>query len=249
MEARNKYYFASDFHLGIPDAARSREREKALVRWLEQVRHDAHSIFLMGDLFDFWFEYKYVVPKGYVRLLGKLAELRDSGIEIVCFRGNHDMWMFGYFESELGIPVISNEYILMVGDKKFYLHHGDGLGPGDRSYKMLKRIFRNTLCQWLFSILPPRWGFGLANFFSSRSRLANASYDEQFTGENEWLWQYAKEMEKREHFDYYIFGHRHLPLDLEVNERSRYYNLGEWLHHRTYGVFDGEKFELKTFEA
>lgn len=211
------------------------------------MREDAKMIFLVGDIFDFWFEYKHVVPKGFVRLLGKLAELRDSGIEIVAFKGNHDMWMFGYFEDELNIPVISNEYILKTDNKSIYIHHGDGLGPGDRLYKFLKSIFRNKLSQRLFALLPSKIGFGLAKYFSSKSRLANAAYDENFDEEREWLLLYAREMEKKAHFDYYVFGHRHLPLDLAVNEDCRYINLGEWIHHQTYGVFDGNSFELKTF--
>jgi len=234
--------------LGIPNSKESREREKAIIRWLESVKADAKTIFLVGDIFDFWFEYKHVVPKGFVRLLGKLAELRDEGIEIIAFKGNHDMWMFGYFQEELDIPVISDEYILEVGDKRVFIHHGDGLGPGDHSYKLLKKIFRNRLCQILFALLPSKIGFGLAKFFSSKSRLANAAHDEHFDEEKEWLLHYAREKSKKEHYDYFIFGHRHLPLDLEVNEKSRYINLGEWMHHRTFGVFDGNSFQLKTFE-
>jgi len=212
------------------------------------VRQDAEAIFLVGDIFDFWFEYKYVVPKGYVRLLGKLGELRDQGIQITAFKGNHDMWMFGYFEKELDIPVVSDELILEENGKRILVHHGDGLGPGDRSYKLLKKVFRNPLCQWLFSILPPRVGFGLANYFSSKSRLANQAHDEVFQEDGEWLLQYSRDRQTKEHFDYYIFGHRHLPLDLEVDKNSRYINLGEWIHHSTYAVFDGEKLQLEKFE-
>lgn len=212
------------------------------------VRKDAEAIYLVGDIFDFWFEYKYVVPKGYVRILGKLAELRDDGIRITAFKGNHDMWMFGYFEKELSIPVISDEMIIEENGVRIFVHHGDGLGPGDRSYKLLKKIFRNPFCQWLFSVLPPRWGFGLANFFSSKSRLANQAHDEVFQADEEWLLQYTRERQTKEHFDYYIFGHRHLPLDLKVDEKSRYFNLGEWIHHSTYAVFDGKELILKKFE-
>jgi len=213
------------------------------------VQEDAEAIFLVGDIFDFWFEYKHVVPKGYVRLLGKLAELRDKGIRITAFKGNHDMWMFGYFEEELGIPVISNELILEENGKRIFIHHGDGLGPGDRSYKFLKRIFRNKLCQWLFSVLPSRLGFGLAQFFSSKSRLANREHDEIFNEDEEWLLHYCRERQQKEHFDYYIFGHRHLPLDLQVSEQSRYLNLGEWFHHCTYAEFDGDHMHLRRFEV
>ena len=158
------------------------------------------------------------------------------------------MWMFGYFEKELGIPVVSDELILEENSKRILVHHGDGLGPGDRSYKFLKKIFRNPICQWLFSVLPPRLGFGLANYFSSKSRLANQAHDEVFKEEEEWLLQYTRDRQTKEHFDYYIFGHRHLPLDLKVDERSRYINLGEWIHHSTYAVFDGQELRLEKFE-
>lgn len=241
-------YFASDFHLGIPNHQSSLEREKKIVRWLDFVGKDATHIYLLGDIFDFWFEYKYVVPKGYVRLLGKLAELTDAGVKITAFKGNHDMWMFGYFEHELNIPVLSEELEFESGGKKFYLHHGDGLGPGDYGYKLLKKIFRNPLCIGLFSILPPIIGIGIAKFFSSRSRLANQSRDEVFQESSEWLLQYCKSLMQQKHYDYMIFGHRHLPLDLKVESNSRYVNLGEWMHHFTYAVFDGTDLTLQSFE-
>ena len=241
-------YFASDFHLGIPNHKESLEREKKICRWLDLIAPDATQIYLLGDIFDFWFEYKYVVPKGYVRLLGKLAEISDRGVQITAFKGNHDMWMFGYFEKELNIPVISDSLEFEVHGKSFFLHHGDGLGPGDKGYKLIKRIFRNPVCIWLFSFLPPRWGMSLANFFSSKSRLANAYNDEKYHGDSEWLLQYCREAVKKKRFNYMIFGHRHLPLDVEINADSRYINLGEWVHHFTYAVFNGDKLELKTFE-
>jgi len=153
-----KVYFASDFHLGIDARLSSREREKQLVRWLEQIRKDAYSIYLVGDVFDFWFEYKTVVPKGYVRLLGKLAELRDEGIPIYFFTGNHDMWMFSYFEEELGIPIYREPIVREIMGKTFFIGHGDGLGPGDHGYKFIKRVFANPVCQWLFERLHPKIG-------------------------------------------------------------------------------------------
>ena len=202
----------------------------------------------MGDIFDFWFEYKHAVPRGHLRLLGKLAELRDAGIPIIFFTGNHDMWMFDYFTKELGIPVYREPQLLEIGSQKLLIGHGDGLGPGDRFYKLLKQFFNSKICQWLFARLHPNFGIGLANFWSHKSRISNMKREEKFTGEeNEFLLTYCKELEKHVHHDFYIFGHRHLPLDLKVGENSRYVNLGEWVHFDTYAVYDGSSVELKTF--
>lgn len=250
LEPGKKIYFNSDYHLGVPNAEASLVREKKVVAWLEQVRHDAQEIYLMGDLFDFWFEYKYVVPKGFVRLLGKMAEIVDAGIPIYVFSGNHDMWMFGYFEKELGVPVIHKPETREWNGKKFYLGHGDGLGPGDHGYKFLKKVFRNPLCQWAFGMIPSRIGLGIANYFSQRSRHANANDDAKFLGEeNEWLVIYCKEILAKEHFDYFVFGHRHLPLDIDLGNGSRYINLGDWIRYFTYAEFDGETMRLIEHKA
>jgi len=235
-----KIYFISDFHLGIPNHADSLVREKKVIAFLEAARKDAAIIFLLGDMFDFWYEYKTVVPKGYVRLLGKLAEITDSGIPVHFFVGNHDMWMDGYFEDELNIPVYYEPQTYTIGNKRFYIGHGDGLGPGDHGYKMLKKVFRNPFCRWLFSAIHPAWGIALANYFSRKSRSATGQELEHFLGEeNEWLAIYSKEILTQAHFDYFIYGHRHLPLDLQVGPGSRYINLGDWLNYFTYAVFDG----------
>jgi UDP-2,3-diacylglucosamine hydrolase len=203
----------------------------------------------MGDVFDFWYEYKTVVPRGYVRLLGKLAELTDNGIAITAFKGNHDMWMFGYFEEELNIPVISDELIIERNGKKIFLHHGDGLGPGDRSYKFLRWVFRNRVCQWLFGRLHPNFGIGLANFFSARSRKANMRYNKDYLGDDkEFLTLFCKEKLEKEHFDYFVFGHRHLPVEVDLG-KSVYINTGDWIHHYTYAIFDGETLKLKKHPA
>ncbi len=244
-----KIYFASDFHLGAPNKAISLEREKKIVRWLDMVKHDAHSIYLVGDIFDFWFEYKHAVPKGFIRLLGKIAEIKDSGIPIIFFTGNHDMWMFDYFPSELGIPVYRDPQQIVVGDKKILVGHGDGLGPGDRMYKFLKVIFESKISHWLFARLHPNFGIGFATRWSHSSRLNNTKKQEdQFLGDREFLWQYCKTVEATESHDFYVFGHRHLPLNLEVGDQARYINLGEWVNYYTYGAFDGDNFELLTFE-
>lgn len=245
-----KVYFASDFHLGAPTDEKSRKREQQIVQWLESIRKDAQHIFLVGDIFDFWYEYKHVIPKGFVRLQGKIAELVDAGIGVTFFTGNHDLWMFDYFSKELGVQVYRDPQEYLIGDKRFLIGHGDGLGPGDPWYKFLKKIFENRFCQWLFSWFHPDLGVGMAKVWSRSSRTTNVKKGEDhFLGDDEWLWHYAKEVHEQSPNDYYIFGHRHLPLNLPVGEEGRYVNLGEWINYFTYGVFDGNKVELKELSA
>jgi len=246
-----KIYFASDFHLGAPNATQSLLREKCIVRWLDSIRHDAEEIYLVGDVFDFWFDYKRVVPKGYIRLLGKLAELRDQNIPIYFFQGNHDLWMFNYFQEELGIPIYNKPIQKNIKGKEFLIGHGDGLGPGDKGYKRMKKVFTNPFCQWLFRMVHPDLGIRIAQFWSGKSREQNMKTPEAFLGrEQEWLYQYAnKKLKVIPEIDYFIFGHRHLPLDLPLdNKRSRYINLGEWMNFNSYAVFDGEQLEINYFE-
>ena len=243
-------YFLSDFHLGVPDHASSLKREKCIVRFLSEIKEDAAAIFIVGDLFDFWYEYKKVVPKGFVRILGKMAELTDSGIPLYFFVGNHDMWMSGYFENELNIPVYYEPKNFEFNGKKFLIGHGDGLGPGDRGYKFLKKIFRNKACQWLFGLLPPYIGMGIAHWSSKSSRAATGQDDAQFLGEDkEWLISYCKEVLHQKHYDFFIFGHRHLPIDFSLDNGSRYINLGDWIRYNSYAVFNGQHIELKYFEC
>lgn len=202
-------------------------------------------IFVVGDLFDFWFEYRKVIPKGYVRILGKLAEITDQGIPIHFFVGNHDMWMSGYFEQELNIPVFYEPVTYYFNEKKFMIGHGDGLGPGDQGYKLLKRFFRNPFCSFLFGLIPPFFGMSLATFFSKRSRASSSEKDEHFMGEDgEWLISYCKSVLYKEHFDFFLFGHRHLPIDFNLPNNSRYINLGDWIHYNTYVEFDGSQVRL-----
>ena len=243
-----KIYFLSDFHLGAPDYTTSLEREKRIVRFLEEARRDAAVVFIVGDLFDFWYEYRTVVPKGYVRILGKMAELTDGGIPLYFFVGNHDMWMKGYFEKELNIPVYFEPKEFVFNDKKFLIGHGDGLGPGDHGYKFIKKVFRNPVCQWLFGILPPAVGVGLANYFSRSSRAVTGESDAVFLGEDkEWLISYCREVLQKQSYDYFIFGHRHLPIDFALNDKSRYINLGDWIKYDSYAVFDGQELALKYY--
>ena len=245
-----KVYFASDFHLGMPSFQESRLREDAIVAWLDAIRPDAGVIFLVGDLFEFWFEYKHTIPKGFIRFQGKLAELTDAGTRIILFTGNHDMWMSDYFTQELGIPVYTEPRTYDIGGKRFLIGHGDGLGPNDFMYKRLKSIFENKLARWLFRWIHPDLGISLAYAWSQQSRASHmGDEDEQFLGEDrEWLMIYSREVEAKLHHDYYIFGHRHLPLDLAVSPGSQYVNLGEWMTAKTYAVFDGDKLRLETWK-
>jgi UDP-2,3-diacylglucosamine hydrolase len=248
--ANKKIFFASDFHLGAPDYESSLAREKKIIRWLDQIKEEAEEIYLLGDVFDFWFEYKHAIPKGFVRLQGKIAELTDSGIPIYWFIGNHDMWIFDYIPKELGVTIIRTEIEKQYGNKSFFIGHGDGLGPGDRGYKFIKKVFRNKVCQWLFARLHPNFGIGLANLSSRKSRASTGSNDAIFHGEEkEMLIQYCKSKLETKHYDYFIFGHRHLPIAFELENKSTYINIGDWIKYFTYGVFDGEKFELLSFEG
>lgn len=248
LENEKKIYFASDLHLGAPNYEESLKRERHFVKWLEEIRHDAAEIYIVGDLFDFWFEYKKAVPRGFVRVLGKLAEIVDSGIPVHMFTGNHDMWIFDYLPQEIGLTLYRKPIEKQWNEKKFMIGHGDGLGPGDHGYKFIKKVFENPFLQWSFARLHPNFGIGLADYFSKKSRAKTGDDDAKFLGEeNEWLVIYCKEVLKKQHFDYFVFGHRHLPLDIELQPNSRYVNLGDWIQYFTYGVFDGKSMALKDY--
>ncbi|WP_034260013.1 UDP-2,3-diacylglucosamine diphosphatase [Altibacter lentus] len=243
-----KIYFSSDNHLGAPTPAESLPREKKFVRWLDMVKDDAAAIFLLGDLFDFWFEYKTVVPKGFVRVLGKLAELSDQGIPIYFFVGNHDLWMRDYFEKELNIPTFREPKEFVINEKVFLIGHGDGKGPGDKGYKRMKKVFTNPVFNWLFRWFHPELGMRLAQYLSVKNKLISGDEDKKFLGEDEeWLAQYAKRKLEAKHYDYFIFGHRHLPMEIRLSEKATYINLGDWISHYTYGEFDGNSLQLKEF--
>jgi UDP-2,3-diacylglucosamine hydrolase len=244
-----KIFFASDFHLGAPTYEKSLAREKKIVRWLDSIKDEAEEIYLLGDVFDFWFEYKHSIPKGFVRLQGKIAEITDRGIPVYWFLGNHDMWIFDYIPKELGVTILTTEIERTYHGKNFFIGHGDGLGPGDRGYKFIKSVFRNPVCQWLFARLHPNFGISLANFFSRKSRSKKGDQDSVFYGEEkEMLIQFCKTKLSEKPIDYFVFGHRHLPMKISVGENSEYVNLGDWISYFTYGVFDGTSFELKKFE-
>lgn len=249
MLGGKKIYFASDFHLGVPTLESSLIREKKIVSWLDMIKKDAAEIYLVGDIFDFWWEYKYTIPKGQTRLLGKIAEITDGGIPVHFFTGNHDLWMKDYFIAELGVTINKEPIKKIYNGKTFFIGHGDGLGPGDGWYKFLKKCFKNPFLIWCFNRLHPNFSFYIARRSSKRSRIITGDSDKQFLGEdNEWLMTFCKETLKKENIDYFIFGHRHLPLDLKVSETCRYINLGEWINYCSYAEFDGNNLELKTFK-
>jgi len=245
---KTNIYFASDFHLGAPNWTSSLIREKKIIAWLNEIEKDAAEIYFVGDVFDFWFEYKEVVPKGYVRLLGKLANLNDAGVKLHFFIGNHDMWLFDYLEKEIGAKIYKQPLLRKINEKIFFIGHGDGLGPGDLKYKIIKKFFRSKVCQWAFARIHPNFGIGIAKYFSKRSRISTGNNDEKFLGkENEWLHHYAKGILKTQEVDYFIFGHRHLPIELNI-DRAIYFNLGEWLNHCTFLQFDGQNASMKKWE-
>ncbi|ATA75186.1 MULTISPECIES: UDP-2,3-diacylglucosamine diphosphatase [Capnocytophaga] len=244
-----KIYFASDNHLGAPNFVASRPREKRFVQWLDRIKTDAGAIFLLGDLFDFWFEYETVVPKGFVRTLGKLAELSDSGIPIYFFVGNHDLWMEDYFQNELGIPVFHKPLSFTANGKRFFVGHGDGLGPGDKGFKRMKKVFTNPVAKWFFRWLHPDFGVRLAQHMSVKNKLISGNEDVKFLGEDrEWLVLYCKRKLETQHYDYFLFGHRHLPMQIHLNDKATYVNTGDWIHHFTYAVFDGNSLRLEKWD-
>ena len=242
---KDKIYFASDFHLGAPNLEESHQREKLIVQWLTEIEKDAKAIYLVGDIFDFWFEYKKVIPKGFVRFLGKLAELTDNGIAVHLFVGNHDLWMRDYLETEVGIAVHHDNITISEGGKEIFIGHGDGLGKGDYFYKFLRKIFTSKICQWAFARMHPNFAFSLAHTWSKSGRKSKGA--NFISNEKEILYGYCKEQQSINPVDYYIFGHRHFPLELKVNEKATYINTGDWLQHYTYAVLDNGKLELKTY--
>ncbi|CAA0165126.1 UDP-2,3-diacylglucosamine diphosphatase [Tenacibaculum maritimum] len=243
-----KVYFASDQHLGAPTSEASFPREKKFVEWLDLVKKDAEAIFILGDLFDFWFEYKTVVPKGFVRVLGKLAEIRDSGIAIHFFVGNHDLWMNDYFQKELNIPVYHKPQEFFINNKVFLIGHGDGLGPHDKGYKRMKKVFTFPLFKWMFRWLHPDIGVRIGQYMSVKNKLISGDEDAKFLGnEKEWLVQYCKRKLESKHYDYFVFGHRHLPLEIALKNNSTYVNLGDWVNYFTYASFDENNMNLIKF--
>ena len=241
-------YFSSDNHLGAPNYSDSLIREKLFISWLDKIKKDAQVIFLLGDLFDFWFEYYKSVPKGFTRVLGKLAELSDSGIKIYFFVGNHDYWTRDYFQKEIGMEVLKKPTEFKINNKLFFVGHGDGLGPGDFKYKFLKRIFRNPLFIFLFRINYPWFGIPLGNFFSRKNKILSGNNIKFKSKENEILYHFCKKKLNVKHYDFFVFGHRHLPLKIELGNNSYYFNTGDWINHYSFLHFKDDSLELKYFK-
>ena len=247
LNPSKRIYFCSDNHLGSPNRNLSLEREKIFITWLDQIKTDAQAIFFLGDLFDFWFEYKKVVPKGFTRLFGKLAELSDSGIDLFFFVGNHDCWIGNYFEDELGINVFHKKVDLNIDNYNILIGHGDGLGPGDNKYKFLKLLFRNPILKKLFSFIHPDIGISLGSFLSQKNKILSGSEKVFESEDKEMLFSYCKDVLKTKYYHFFIFGHRHVPLELDLGNNSKYFNTGDWITHFSYLVYDGTSFNLNYF--
>lgn len=241
--------FLSDFHLGVPDKATSDTRERKICSLLQSYRDKVSDIYFVGDVFDFWFEYNTVVPKGYYRLFGLLKDLSESGIQLHFFKGNHDMWMRDFFVEEFNAKIYSQPLELLLNNKKIIVGHGDGLGPGDYKYKFLKRFFASPICQFLYRWIHPDIGMRIASFFSYRSRYAQPTDPEVYFGnDKEWLYIYCKEICNTKSVDYFVFGHRHLPIYTQIENYPSYYiNLGDWIDYCTYAVFDGNELSLYQY--
>jgi UDP-2,3-diacylglucosamine hydrolase len=244
-----KIYFISDVHLGAPALNNNHEREKLFAKWLDYIKDDVAELYLLGDIFDFWFEYRKVVPRGFTRILGRLADMTDRGIPVHFFAGNHDLWVFDYLPGEVGLQIHPNEFITEIKGKKFYLAHGDGLDPEDKGYLILKKIFSSKALQWIFARLHPNFAFHIAHQWSKSSRLSKMERNKEFIIRNENMFKFAAGYLEKERIDYFIFGHRHRMADLEIKDNARLILLGDWITNFSYGVFDGEKVTLKTFNG
>ncbi len=245
-----KVYFLSDAHLGSRAIEHGRTQERRLVNFLESIRHDASAIYLIGDMFDFWYEFKLVVPKGYTRFLGKLSELTDSGIEIHYFTGNHDIWCGDYLEKECGLILHRKAITTEILGKEFYLAHGDGLGDPDKSFKLLRKMFHNRTLQVLFSALHPRWSMELGLSWAKKSRMKRVDGKEpDYMGEDkEFLVLFTKEyLKSHPTINYFIYGHRHIMLDLMLSSTSRVTIIGDWINYFSYAVFDGQNLLLEEY--
>lgn len=245
---KDKIYFASDFHLGTTGLTSSEEREKKIISWLDYIRPTCKELYLVGDVFDYWFEYKEVIPKGYLKFISKLAQMKSEGTPIYLFTGNHDMWLFDYFEKELDIPVMREPIFKKIFNHTFLIGHGDGLGPGDKGYKFIKKVFSNKICQWLFARIHPNLGLLTMRFFSKSSRNFTSVDETIFKPNTEWLIQFIEQ--DKSNADYYVFGHRHLPIDYQIqNHKGKYINLGDWLYYCSYGVYDGSRLSLAFYDS
>lgn len=247
MSGKGLIYFVSDVHLGAPALQNNREREILFSRWLDDIQEDVAQLYLMGDIFDFWYEYKKVAPRGFTRILGRIADLTDRGIPVHFFTGNHDVWVFDYLGEETGVIVHHEEFITEIKGKKFFLAHGDGLDADDKGYRLLKKIFTNKPMQWLFSRLHPNFAFWLAHKWSASSRLSKSDYEDDFMVVQDGMYKFAADFLKTTPVDYFVMGHRHRMAMRDMDGKATFVLLGDWINSFSYGVFDGEKFQLKKY--
>lgn len=248
-------YFASDFHFGFPTEEESAEREALVIKWLDEIKPNCAELFLVGDVFDFWFEYKYVAPQGYIRFLSKLAEFVESGIPVNIFRGNHDMWYGDYLTREIGATIYTEPIVREYFGKKLYIHHGHALGSYDKGMNFLNAFFSNSVLQFLFSFVPTNWAYGFGRAWSrhNRKKRAKRAPEKQlpdYCGDDkEYLVLYAKDVLQEEFYDYFVFGHRHVAADREIAPSSRYVNLGNWIWNSTYAVLSENGMEVKSYKG
>lgn len=249
LSVHKKIYFASDFHLGFPNAEYSKERELRIIAWLSSIKDTCEELFLVGDVFDFWYEYRWVVPKGFVRFLAKLAEFTDEGIPVHMFWGNHDTWLFNYLPNEIGVQIHKGKVIREFGGKRFFIHHGHALGNFDKGMNFLNAIFTNNFLRWWFNFVHPNVALSFGHRWSRFNRRKKVYESENYLGDDkEWLMKYSQNVLDKEFYDYFIFGHRHIAVDKSIQNNSRYINLGNWITNTTYAVFDGNTLELKAFK-
>lgn len=249
MSEKGKIYFVSDVHLGAPALKNNRERELIFSRWLDEIKADVAELYLMGDIFDFWYEYKKVAPRGFTRVLGKIADLTDRGIPVHFFTGNHDVWVFDYLAEETGVQVHRKEILVDIYGKKFFLAHGDGLDKNDIGYLLLKKIFTNKPLQWLFSRLHPNFSFWLAHKWSASSRLSKSDIDDDFMVNQDGMYKFAADFLKNTPVDYFVMGHRHRMVCEKMDDNATFVLLGDWINSYSYGIFDGNTFELKKYKG
>lgn len=248
MSEKGLIYFISDVHLGAKALTNNRERELLLAQWLDEIKPNVAELYLMGDIFDFWYEYKKVAPRGFTRILGRIADITDSGIPVHLFAGNHDLWLKEYLTEEIGVTIHHEQMVKEIRGKKFFLAHGDGLDATDKGYLFLKKIFTNKFMKWMFSRIHPNFAFYLAHKWSSHSRLSKSDYQDNFIVNQDGMYKFAADFLKTNPIDYFVMGHRHRMVNEKMEGNANFILLGDWIGSFSYGIFDGEKFELKKYK-
>jgi UDP-2,3-diacylglucosamine hydrolase len=249
LSEKGLIYFVSDVHLGAPALKNNRERELLFANWLDDIKDNVAELYLMGDIFDYWYEYKKVAPRGFTRILGRIADLTDNGIPVHFFTGNHDIWVFDYLPEETGVILHREPVVAEIKGKKFFLAHGDGLDASDKGYLFLKKVFTNKPMQWLFSRLHPNFAFSVAHKWSATSRLSKTDYQEDFMANQDGMYKFAAGFLENTPVDYFVMGHRHRMTMEKMKGNATFILLGDWISRFSYGVFDGEKFELKKYKG